>query len=409
MSPDGWRPTPRPGLTLLRVSARAVRPIRSAADGPKLGSQVFVVGSPFGMGHSVSRGHVAGLDRALELGNGQLGGLIQVQAPLYPGDSGAAVVDLRGHWLGLIRGGLAVPGSGRSGSATDSDPASTAGPSSSVSRSDAAEPDDDLATAASGRSEPDTDFGFAIPTRDVLWIASQLRTHGHVDRAYLGVRLAVTGQPPAEPLAVSEPTSSAPAGQRLEDRIDRCPGGSGRPHRRQWGRETPTVRRPRPPRGTGRRVRDVLAGTPAALAGLRPGDRIVALDGQPIRSHYDLIDRLDRIPARTTIILSVVRGAGPVRRRPTSPPDRQPAGLIAGAPRLLGAAIGSRGNARQRAGDANRVAVGSAGTARHRHRRRRFRACRPHPPRRTRLRTPERPTRLNRPIPIARLPIAPSP
>ena len=61
------------------------------------------------MGHSVSRGHVAGLDRALELGDRQLGGLIQIQAPLYPGDSGAAVVNLHGEWLGLIRSGLATP------------------------------------------------------------------------------------------------------------------------------------------------------------------------------------------------------------------------------------------------------------------------------------------------------------
>src|SRR5205823_983711 len=61
---------PETGLTLLCVSPRAVRPIRAAAESPKLGSQVFVLGSPFGMGHSVSRGHVAGLDRALELGTG---------------------------------------------------------------------------------------------------------------------------------------------------------------------------------------------------------------------------------------------------------------------------------------------------------------------------------------------------
>src|SRR5205823_13699363 len=45
---------PETGLTLLRVSPRAVRPIRAAAEGPKLGSQVFVLGSPFGMGPSVS-------------------------------------------------------------------------------------------------------------------------------------------------------------------------------------------------------------------------------------------------------------------------------------------------------------------------------------------------------------------
>ncbi len=60
---------PETGLTLLRLPSRAVRPVRTATDGPNLGSQVFVVGNPFGMGHSVSRGHVAALDRALELGS----------------------------------------------------------------------------------------------------------------------------------------------------------------------------------------------------------------------------------------------------------------------------------------------------------------------------------------------------
>ncbi len=60
---------------------------------------------------------------------------------------------------------------------------------------------------------------------------------------------------------------------------------------------------------------EVLAGTPAALADLRPGDRIVAFDGQPIRSHHDLTDRLDRIPAGKPITLGVVRGEDPRRTR----------------------------------------------------------------------------------------------
>ena len=130
------------GLALARCGRSG-----AADGGPKLGSQVFVVGSPFGMGHSVSRGHVAGLDRAMELGTGQLGGLIQVQAPLYPGDSGAAVVDFRGDWLGLIRGGLAVPGT---------DPATDSAPAPRRSRLHrrrgpmAAEPDDDLADGRRG-------------------------------------------------------------------------------------------------------------------------------------------------------------------------------------------------------------------------------------------------------------------
>ena len=127
------------GLTLLQIAPRAVRPIQIAAEEPILGNQVFVVGNPFGLGHSVSRGHIAGLDRALKLGSRQLGGLIQVQAPLYPGDSGAVVANLRGQLLGLIRSGLAIP------------------------------------ATAKDRPAQDNDFGFALAVRDIRWVADQLR------------------------------------------------------------------------------------------------------------------------------------------------------------------------------------------------------------------------------------------
>ena len=39
------------------------------------------------------------------------------------------------------------------------------------------------------RAERDNDFGFALAARDILWVVDQLRARGHVDRAYLGVRL----------------------------------------------------------------------------------------------------------------------------------------------------------------------------------------------------------------------------
>ena len=239
---------PETGLTLLQIAPRAVRPIQIAAEEPTLGSQVFVVGNPFGLGHSVSRGHVAGLDRALKVGSHQLGGLIQVQAPLYPGDSGAAVANLRGQLLGLIRSGLAIP------------------------------------ATAKDRAERDNDFGFALAVRDVLWVADQLRARGHVDRAYLGVRL--------EPVAAAAPLHPHPdAGSHPSLDVDAILEGAV--------------------------LLEVIAGTPAALAGLRAGDVIVAVDRQPVRSPHDLTDRLDRLPAQAMIHLDIVRARGLQRQHMT--------------------------------------------------------------------------------------------
>jgi len=182
------------------------------------------------------------------VGSHQLGGLIQVQAPLYPGDSGAVVANLHGQLLGLIRSGLAIP------------------------------------ATAKDRAERDNDFGFALAVRDVLWIADQLRARGHVDRAYLGVRL--------EPVAAAATLHPHPeAGSHPSPDVDAILEGAV--------------------------LLEVMAGTPAALAGLRAGDAIVAVDGQPVRSPHDLTDRLDRLPAQSMIHLDIVRARGSQRQHMT--------------------------------------------------------------------------------------------
>ncbi len=282
---------PETGLTLLRVAPRVVRPIRVASDGPNLGGQIFVLGNPFGMGQSVSRGHIAGLDWAMELADRELGGMIQIQAPLYPGDSGAAVVNVRGELLGLIRSGLAVPYPrsairGRLGRGIGKGASSlTGGRSPAWSGMD-------TATGKLEQAERDNDFGFAISARDALWVAEQLHTCGRVNRAYLGVRLegALDDLAIAPSQASTAPQGVPAAARNSVSTMALVPSADERAESREGGV-----------------LIEVLAGTPAAQAGLRTGDRIVSVDGRPIRSVHDVTDRLDRILARTIIQLGVLR------------------------------------------------------------------------------------------------------
>ncbi len=138
---------PETGLTLLKVEADDIRPIRPSAKAAILGAAVFLIGHPYDLGQSVSVGNVAGLNRRVKYGYRPLAGLIHIQVSLHPGDSGALLADRKGSWLGLIRGGGFTPD-----------------------------------------GKDDNSLGFAIPARDAIWVARQLLAHRKVDRAYLGVR-----------------------------------------------------------------------------------------------------------------------------------------------------------------------------------------------------------------------------
>jgi membrane-associated protease RseP (regulator of RpoE activity) len=68
--------------------------------------------------------------------------------------------------------------------------------------------------------------------------------------------------------------------------------------------------------GSGVKIDGVDPGSPAARAGLRPGDSIVAINGSPINSHNDVDPFLARGGGRP-IAIEVKRGGAIVRLRAT--------------------------------------------------------------------------------------------
>ncbi|HET7825177.1 MAG TPA: M50 family metallopeptidase [Anaeromyxobacter sp.] len=78
------------------------------------------------------------------------------------------------------------------------------------------------------------------------------------------------------------------------------------------------------------RVGALQPGMPAEAAGLKPGDRIAAVDGKPIATWAELVAELQRRPARPAV-LDVVRGEGERAERisvPITPRDEGGVGRV---------------------------------------------------------------------------------
>lgn len=108
---------------------------------------------------------------------------------------------------------------------------------------------------------------FAIPINTALWVSGLLIKEGRVQRAYLGI---VCQQRPIHPRWV-------------------------------WELQLPS--------SSGVEVLEVQPGSPAALAGLLPGDIIISVDGMAIASTDDLYRLLSRPLERQELLLDVLRGA----------------------------------------------------------------------------------------------------
>jgi S1-C subfamily serine protease len=69
----------------------------------QVGSEVYAVGSPFGLADSMSAGVVSALSRSFTAPNGQkLTGLFQIDAAVNPGNSGGPLINRDGQVVGMV-------------------------------------------------------------------------------------------------------------------------------------------------------------------------------------------------------------------------------------------------------------------------------------------------------------------
>lgn len=153
-------------IAVVRVSRRdGLFPVtRSATRLPRVGERVFAFGSPFGFKFSMSEGIVSGLGREAP-GSSIPGGYtnyIQTDAAVNPGNSGGPLINTDGQVIGM---NVAI----------------------ATARSIGATPEDSGGDSAG--------ISFAIPLGTIEPIVHQLVTYGEVSRGFMGISFAGRGGP----------------------------------------------------------------------------------------------------------------------------------------------------------------------------------------------------------------------
>jgi S1-C subfamily serine protease len=149
---------PATDLAVLRIASGGLTPAPGATGDPRTGALALIVGRP-GAQPNASLGLVTGLGGpARTRRGGMLERFLQIDAVMYPGFSGGAVVDASGNVLGMITSGLGFGG-----------PA------------------------------------VAIPWPQVQQIAQTIGQHGKVPRGYLGIG--------SQPVTLSQAAKDVAGGQ----------------------------------------------------------------------------------------------------------------------------------------------------------------------------------------------------
>ena len=135
---------PETDLALLHVALEDLPEVELNGNGPvQVGDVVLAIGNPLGVGQTVSMGIVSATGRS-HLGIATFENFIQTDAAINRGNSGGALIDTRGHLIGINTAILSSDGNWQG-------------------------------------------IGFATPASIASEVMSDLIEHGRVIRGYLGV------------------------------------------------------------------------------------------------------------------------------------------------------------------------------------------------------------------------------
>ena len=209
----------RTDVALLKVTGSGFPELRTGNVGQlKVGEPVLAIGSPFGFDYSASAGIVSAKMRNM-MGETSVP-FIQTDVALNPGNSGGPLFNQRGEVVGVNSRIFSGTG-GYMG------------------------------------------LSFSIPIDVAMDVADQLKKHGKVTRAYLGVSLQDIDRNLAESYKLAKPEGSL--------------------------------------------ITQVAPSSPAAKAGFKSGDVILKFNGKPISRTSELLNYLNRAVPNQSIQLEVLR------------------------------------------------------------------------------------------------------
>jgi serine protease Do len=299
------------------------------SDRLRVGEWVMAIGNPFGLSQSMSVGIISGKHREDLSPSGQQGiyDFLQTDASINPGNSGGPLVDMNGRVVGMNTAisaqgsgiGFAIPSSmlahifpslkdkgelSRSWIGVqiqDLTPelAKSFGLSSTAGALVAdVVPDGPAAKAGVQAGDVLTRFnGKPVDSSSALPVLVSLTESGHE----VDVELWRNGKKQTSGIRLE----SRPGQDGARAKAVKPSGGFGLSLREL----TPEVRqRLGIEAANGALVSEVAPGSPAARAGVRPGDVVTELQGKPLRSPGELANALEKVPSGQVVRLKVARG-----------------------------------------------------------------------------------------------------